>query len=484
MRQMVPPSAPQRRAALSARTSSTGRRSKVERLMSLSTSAVAVCCSSASRVSLMSRAFSIAITAWSAKVVTRAICFSVKARTSFLKSENVPTGTPSRMSGTPSGVCPGVFGIRPDIEDVDHPALRERPADDGSAAAAGGVLLGEPAVLPRMAVEAHLSKDVAVRSPDSSDLGATEPRGALGEGVEHGLKVEGRAANQLEHVRRRGLLVQRLARLADEPRVLDCDHRLVREGRDQRDLILGERLDPLARETEHADGLALAHQRNTEQGPRFRDRECFRELVFRVGGDVGDLHGPAFLDDASGDGPASRGCDGVSVQEPFLESEGVGRGFRGGTDRCHVTEYVAVATRDESHLCRAEPARRFGDRRQHRLYVEGLAADDLQDIAGRSLALQRLRQLAFKRDNFLFRIGRRLRRPPDRSRLSQSLLTFRHGHSPDRREVVHALPVGRTERASFATSTPPPRGLAPLSNSTLRLSHVSTGPPYGGVGLR
>ena len=53
--------------------------------MTLSTSAVAVCCSSdsvSSRVractSSNSRAFSIAITAWSAKVVTSSICLSVK----------------------------------------------------------------------------------------------------------------------------------------------------------------------------------------------------------------------------------------------------------------------------------------------------------------------------------------------------------------------------------------------------------------------
>ena len=62
--------------------SSTGWRSIGERAMTLSTSAVAVCCSSASvssgrlRCSSSSnrRAFSIAITAWSANVSSRAIC--------------------------------------------------------------------------------------------------------------------------------------------------------------------------------------------------------------------------------------------------------------------------------------------------------------------------------------------------------------------------------------------------------------------------
>src|SRR5215471_3390221 len=50
--------------------------------MTCSTSAVAVCCSNASRVSVRRRAFSIAITACAAKCCNRAICFSVNGRTS------------------------------------------------------------------------------------------------------------------------------------------------------------------------------------------------------------------------------------------------------------------------------------------------------------------------------------------------------------------------------------------------------------------
>ena len=61
--------------AFSASVSKTGCRSKVERPITLSTSLVAVCCSSATRSSLLracssvnSRTFSMAMTAWSAKV--------------------------------------------------------------------------------------------------------------------------------------------------------------------------------------------------------------------------------------------------------------------------------------------------------------------------------------------------------------------------------------------------------------------------------
>ena len=73
-----------------------------------STSDVAVCCSSDSDSSRVrccsasnSRVFSMAITAWSAKVSTSLICFSVNGRTSARYRLKMPTGIPSRRSGTP-----------------------------------------------------------------------------------------------------------------------------------------------------------------------------------------------------------------------------------------------------------------------------------------------------------------------------------------------------------------------------------------------
>ena len=69
--------------------------------MTFSTSAVADCCCRDSRSSLSNRAFSMAITAWSANVVTSSICFSVKGFTSLRVSERTPIIVPSRRSGTP-----------------------------------------------------------------------------------------------------------------------------------------------------------------------------------------------------------------------------------------------------------------------------------------------------------------------------------------------------------------------------------------------
>ena len=73
--------APHTRAAFSATASMTGCRSVGELAITRRISAVAVCCSSASFVSLNSRTFSMAITAWLAKVSRSAICLSEKGWT-------------------------------------------------------------------------------------------------------------------------------------------------------------------------------------------------------------------------------------------------------------------------------------------------------------------------------------------------------------------------------------------------------------------
>ena len=66
-------------------------------LQQLGSSRVRTCTSSNSRT------FSIAITAWSAKVVTSSICLSVNGRTSNrVKIDDADQASPSRSSGTPS----------------------------------------------------------------------------------------------------------------------------------------------------------------------------------------------------------------------------------------------------------------------------------------------------------------------------------------------------------------------------------------------
>ena len=79
----LPNLASQIRTAFSSIDWKTGSRSPGELLMTLRTSAVAVCCSSDCLSSLSSRVFSMAMTAWAAKFFTSSICLSVNGRTSW-----------------------------------------------------------------------------------------------------------------------------------------------------------------------------------------------------------------------------------------------------------------------------------------------------------------------------------------------------------------------------------------------------------------
>jgi len=51
----------------------------------------------------------------------------------------------------------------------------------------------------------------------------TEPSGVFDDRFEHGLRIEGRAADDVENLRRGSLLLQRLAQLVEQARVLDGD---------------------------------------------------------------------------------------------------------------------------------------------------------------------------------------------------------------------------------------------------------------------
>src|SRR5438552_2382804 len=95
-------SASQSPAIDSTKVLSTDLRSKVERLMTLSTSAVAVCCCSDCLSSFNSRVFSMAMTAWLAKFETSATCLSVNGRTSWRSrgQEQKQPGSPDQPNGS------------------------------------------------------------------------------------------------------------------------------------------------------------------------------------------------------------------------------------------------------------------------------------------------------------------------------------------------------------------------------------------------
>ena len=97
-------------------------------------------------------------------------------------------------------------------------------------------------------------------------IGIAKPSRRLDKRIEHGLQIEGRAADDLEHVGGGGLLLQRFARSSlSKPRVLDSDDGLAGEVRHQLDLLVGERPDLLAVDGDRADQRVVLEHRHGEQ---------------------------------------------------------------------------------------------------------------------------------------------------------------------------------------------------------------------------
>jgi hypothetical protein len=179
-----------------------------------------------------------------------------------------------------------------------------------------------------------------------------------------------------------------LLQLVEQPHVLDRDHRLTGEGLQQGDLILRQPEARLRmRDDDRSYARAGAHQRHERRGaeaPRFR--RPARE-VRRLGrGSVDELDNPFFDDGAGRDGAL-----GVERQR---------------IDLAHSLEYVRrrpfpdvgrvqveLSTLEHRNRRRAGGGKTPGapdDRVEHGLHVRRRFADDLEDLGGRRLPLERL----------------------------------------------------------------------------------------------
>ena len=102
----------------------------------------------------------------------------------------------------------------------------------------------------------------------------------------------------LQHLGGRGLLLQRLARLGDQPRVLHRDHRLRREILQQRDLLVGERPHLLAIDGDSAEQRIVLAQRHDQQRSGCRRDRRRRAATDRAGSaprlrQIGDIESAA-----------------------------------------------------------------------------------------------------------------------------------------------------------------------------------------------
>ena len=94
-----------------------------------------------------------------------------------------------------------------------------------------------------------------------------QARRGLDKGIEHRLQIEGRSADDLEHVCGGGLLLQGFAQLVEQARVLYGDDGLRGEICDQLDLLIRERPNLLTENHDSADQLVLLEHRHEQHGP-------------------------------------------------------------------------------------------------------------------------------------------------------------------------------------------------------------------------
>jgi hypothetical protein len=183
------------------------------------------------------------------------------------------------------------------------------------------------------------------------------------------LQIEGRAADDLEHVAGRGLVFERFFEIAraslqfaEQPRILHRDDRLVGKGAHQFDLPLGERFHPLPGKHDDADRLAGAQQRHSKHRARFAERHSLGHRVFWIDDVVGDMDYLPFEDRP----PA----DALVVGPLRVLSDPCGELGRKTAVRHRRIDF-AVAAGDQSHIGRAQPGRGLDKRFEYLLQIEG-----------------------------------------------------------------------------------------------------------------
>ena len=211
-------------------------------------------------------------------------------------------------------------------------------------------------------------------------IGVAKPRRRFDQRVEHGLQIEGRAADHLEHVGGGGLLLQRLAQLVEQARVLDGDDGLVGEVLTSSICLSvnGSHYGPTQQEA--ADGPLVADERNAHGGTV---AELLREIaaqwkLIAAGGKIGHMDHLLIQDGPPGH-PAAP------------ERSHRARAHRTGAVMRYSAQIIALAQEDDGVVSVAQASRRLGKRLEHGLQIERRAADDLEHVGGGGLLLQLIR---------------------------------------------------------------------------------------------
>src|SRR5690242_17214685 len=107
---------------------------------------------------------------------------------------------------------------------------------------------------------------VAIEGVHYAKSGVAQADGLFEHRVKHRCEIARRGVDDLQYLRSRGLLLQSLARLGDEPRILDSNDRLGREILQQGGLLVGEWADLHAVDHDVTEYCFVLQQRHEQVG--------------------------------------------------------------------------------------------------------------------------------------------------------------------------------------------------------------------------
>jgi hypothetical protein len=187
------------------------------------------------------------------------------------------------------------------VGDVNDLALEQGASDDRAAFRLDRHIANKFHELGREAIGLRAIEHAVFLPRDRSLVGVAKPGGRFNERLQDWPQIEGRAADDLEHIGGRGLLLQRfgqvvgaLAQLVEQPCVLDGDDGLAGEVVDQLNLFVCERPNLLAVDGDGPDQCVLFEHRDCNQAataPQLDQRARFWAFgVGRLCRNVGNVY--------------------------------------------------------------------------------------------------------------------------------------------------------------------------------------------------
>ena len=343
--------------------------------------------------------------------------------------------------------------LRPEVGDVnDLPRASDTPKRELRARVNDGFTA--PLLHMRCrSIHRDGPKPPALAKPHDPELCLADARGVLQHGLEHRLQLARRTADDVENLGGRGLLLQRLAQLVEEPGVLDGDDRLGGEVLDQLDLLVGKRTYLLAIDVDRADQLVLLEHGDDEESADsapFRPSDHERITIyigFQVS-DVVNVRGLFRADDSCKTGPRSW-SNGATLKKRFESQRRV--------DVRNLAKQTALIQEQVAKLGLTNPHRVAQQGIEHRIEFAGRRADDTEHLRGRALLLPRLGKFASVLFELLFQIGARLTRPANgRTCLRSGRTKLATGRSALR-------PLARQGHLVGTVTGPLPLGIEPMN---------------------